>query len=136
MREKVPLTSQEMESDYRLNGAGDHQRPVLGRLRSNKGNTLQIFADRNADWHAFGFEMPSTWFQAVNPMFIFALTPLLISFWGWQSRAGKEPGSITKMAMGCVLLGISFVPLIYIAHGLGETQRISFLWLVGSTCRC
>ena len=98
-----------------------------------QGNTLQIFADRNADWHVLGFEMPSTWFQAVNPMFIFALTPLLIPFWGWQSRRGKEPGSITKMAMGCTMLGLSFLPLIYIAHGLGETERISFLWLVGST---
>ncbi len=130
--EKVPLTSREWKVIIAL--------MVLVILNAlfwavyeQQGNTLQIFADRNADWHVFGFEMPSTWFQAVNPMFIFALTPLLISFWGWQSRAGKEPGSITKMAMGCVLLGISFVPLIYIAHGLGETQKISFLWLVGST---
>ena len=130
--EKVPLTSREWKVIIAL--------MVLVILNAlfwavyeQQGNTLQIFADRNADWHVFGFEMPSTWFQAVNPMFIFALTPLLISFWGWQSRSGKEPGSITKMAMGCVLLGISFVPLIYIAHGLGETQKISFLWLVGST---
>ncbi len=130
--EKVPLTSREWKVIIAL--------MVLVILNAlfwavyeQQGNTLQIFADRNADWHVFGFEMPSTWFQAVNPMFIFALTPLLISFWGSQSRAGKEPGSITKMAMGCVLLGISFLPLIYIAHGLGETQKISFLWLVGST---
>jgi POT family proton-dependent oligopeptide transporter len=130
--EKVPLTSREWKVIIAL--------MVLVILNAlfwavyeQQGNTLQIFADRNADWHIFGFEMPSTWFQAVNPMFIFALTPLLISFWGWQSRGGKEPGSITKMAMGCVLLGVSFVPLIYIAHGLGETQKISFLWLVGST---
>ena len=130
--EKVPLTSREWKVIIAL--------MVLVILNAlfwavyeQQGNTLQIFADRNADWHVFGFEMPSTWFQAVNPMFIFALTPLLISYWGWQSRAAKEPGSITKMAMGCVLLGVSFVPLIYIAHGLGETQRISFLWLVGST---
>jgi proton-dependent oligopeptide transporter, POT family len=98
-----------------------------------QGNTLQLFADRNADWHAFGFEMPSTWFQSINPMLIFALTPLLISFWGGQSRKGSEPGSITKMAMGCILLGVSFLPLIYIAHGMGEAEKISFLWLVGST---
>ncbi len=130
--EKVPLTSREWKVIIAL--------MVLVILNAlfwavyeQQGNTLQIFADRNADWHVFGFEMPSTWFQAVNPMFIFALTPLLISYWGWQSRGGKEPGSITKMAMGCVLVGISFLPLIYIAHGLGETQRISFLWLVGST---
>jgi proton-dependent oligopeptide transporter, POT family len=130
--EKVPLTSREWKVIIALMVL-----VVLNALfwavYEQQGNTLQIFADRNADWHIFGFEMPSTWFQAVNPMFIFALTPLLISYWGWQSRGGKEPGSITKMAMGCLLLGVSFLPLIYIAHGLGETQKISFLWLVGST---
>ena len=129
---KVPLTSAEWKVIVAL--------MVLVILNAlfwavyeQQGNTLQIFADRNADWHLFGFEMPSTWFQSVNPMFIFALTPLLISYWGWQSRQKKEPGSITKMAMGCSLLGLSFIPLIYIARGLGETERISFLWLVGST---
>jgi POT family proton-dependent oligopeptide transporter len=130
--EKVPLTSREWKVIIALivlviiNA-------LFWSVYEQQGNTLQIFADRNADWHVFGFEMPSTWFQAVNPMFIFALTPLLIPFWGWQSKRGKEPGSISKMAIGCILTGVSFLPLIYIAHGLGDTQRISFLWLVGST---
>ena len=106
---------------------------VFWAVYEQQGNTLQIFADRNADWHVFGWQMPSTWFQSVNPMFIFTLTPLLNMYWTWQSARGREPGSITKMAMGCVLLGVSFLPLLYITHGLGETQRISFLWLVGST---
>jgi POT family proton-dependent oligopeptide transporter len=35
--------------------------------------------------------------------------------------------------MGCGLLGVSFLPLIYITAGLGADQRISFLWLIGST---
>ena len=130
--EKVPLTSREWKVIIALMVLVIVN-ALFWAVYEQQGNTLQIFADRNADWHVFGFEMPSTWFQAVNPMFIFALTPLLISFWGWQSRAGTEPGSITKMALGSVLLGVSFVPLIYIAHGLGYTQKISFMWLVGST---
>jgi POT family proton-dependent oligopeptide transporter len=106
---------------------------VFWAVYEQQGNTMQIFADRNADWHVFGWEMPSTWFQAVNPMFIFTLTPLLNMFWTWQSAKGREPGSLTKMAAGCTLLGLSFLPLIYISKGLGETQRISFMWLVGTT---
>jgi POT family proton-dependent oligopeptide transporter len=106
---------------------------IFWAVYEQQGNTLQIFADRNADWHLFGWEMPSTWFQSVNPMFIFLLTPLLNMFWSRQSNRGTEPGSITKMAMGCLFLSVSFLPLLYIAHGLGETQRISFMWLVGST---
>jgi POT family proton-dependent oligopeptide transporter len=77
--------------------------------------------------------MPSTWFQAFNAMFIFMLTPLLNMYWGWQSLRKTEPSTVVKMGVGCVLLGISYLPLMYIARGLGDTQRISFLWLVGST---
>jgi POT family proton-dependent oligopeptide transporter len=106
---------------------------IFWAVYEQQGNTIQIFADRNADWHVFGWEMPSTWFQAINPMFIFVLTPFLNIFWGWQSSRKTEPGSVTKMAMGCVMLGISFLPLILITKGLGETEKISFLWLVGCT---
>jgi POT family proton-dependent oligopeptide transporter len=106
---------------------------IFWGVYEQQGNTIQLFADRNTDWHIFGWEMPSTWFQSVNPMFIFLFTPLLNLFWGWQSARGKEPASVTKMAMGCGLLGMSFLPLIYITAGLGATQRISFLWLVGGT---
>ena len=131
-KETPPLTSKEWKVIFALMVLVVVN-ALFWSVYEQQGNTLQIFADRNADWHVFGFEMPSTWFQAVNPMLIFALTPLLINFWGTQSRKGTEPGSITKMAMGCVLLGVSFLPLVYIAHGLGEDQKISFLWLVGST---
>ena len=106
---------------------------VFWGVYEQQGNTMQLFADRNTDWHIFGFEMPSTWFQAVNPMFIFLLTPFLNMFWTWQSRRGKEPASVTKMAMGCVMLGISFLPLIVVTTGLQPDQRINFMWLVSCT---
>jgi POT family proton-dependent oligopeptide transporter len=106
---------------------------IFWAVYEEQGNTVQLFADRNADWHVFGWQMPSTWFQAFNPMFIFMLTPLLNAYWGWQSAKRKEPSSVAKMAAGCILLGVSFLPLMVLTKGLGETQRISFLWLVGCT---
>ena len=130
--EKVPLTRKEWKVIWGL-AVLVLLNAVFWGVYEQQGNTIQIFADRNADWHIFGWEMPSTWFQAVNPVFIFALTPLLTSFWNWQSLRKKEPGSIVKMALGCVCLGLSFIPLIWITRGLGENQRISFLWLVGCT---
>lgn len=106
---------------------------VFWAVYEQQGNTIQIFADKNTDWHVFGFQMPSTWFQAFNPMFIFLLAPLLNKFWIGQMRHAKEPGSVTKMGIGCVLLGLGFLPLMYISAGMGAEQKISFLWLVGST---
>lgn len=95
-----------------------------------QGNTLQLFADRNTDWHIFGWEMPSTWLQAMNPAFILMMGPLLNMFWQWQSTKKKEPTSVSKMAIGCVVLGFAFVVLYPITANLGPDDRISFLWLV------
>jgi len=106
---------------------------VFWGVYEQQGNTIQIFADKNADWHIFGYELPSTWFQAINPMFIFIFAPLLNIYWAWQSKRRSEPASVTKMGIGCVLLGLSFLALMYIVNGLGETARISFLWLASCT---
>lgn len=99
-----------------------------------QGNTLQIWADVNTRWTFLGWQMPSSWYQSFNPFMIFLFTPLLTGFWAWQAARGQEPSSLTKMAIGCVLLGLGFIVMIAAANGLAtpETKR-SVLWLVGST---
>ena len=130
--EKTPITSREWKAIWGLIALAILN-IVFWMVYEQGGNTLQLFADRNADWHVFGWNIPSTWYQSINPMFIFMLTPLLNMLWGWQAMRKTEPSSVTKLAMGCVFLGVSFLPLIFISRGLGDTARISFLWLVGST---
>lgn len=106
---------------------------VFWGVYEQQGNTLQLFADQNTDWHLLGWEMPSTWFQSINPAFIFILAPLLNLFWSKQSSRKKAPTSIAKMAIGCFLLGGSFLVLMGAVVGLAPAQKISFLWLVGCT---
>lgn len=103
---------------------------VFWAVYEQQGNTMQVFADESVNWNIAGWTMPSTWFQSLNPMFIFGMVPLLTMFWGWQAKRNQDPSSVTKMALGCFILGISFVILMYATSGLQEGQRISFLWLV------
>jgi proton-dependent oligopeptide transporter, POT family len=130
--EKAPLTSKERAGIFGLIVLC-LLNVVFWTVYGQQQNTVQLFADRNADWHIFGLQMPSTWFQSFNPLFIFAFAPLLTMFWGWQSTRGGEPGSVTKMGLGCLLLGSSFLPLMYVTAGLQPDQRISFLWLAFAT---
>ena len=106
---------------------------VFWAVYEQQGNTMQLFADSNVDWMIFGWEMPSTWFQSINPMFIFGMVPLLNIYWATLGKKGKEASSVAKMAIGCFWLGISFVVLWYATKGMADTQRISFMWLVGCT---
>jgi proton-dependent oligopeptide transporter, POT family len=101
-----------------------------------QGNSLQFWADGKTDLHVLrwlgsDWEMPSTWFQSVNPTFIFLLTLLINPLWQWQQKRGKEPSSVAKMAIGCFLLGISFLLMIGAGRIVDGGNKASFGWLVG-----
>lgn len=98
-----------------------------------QGNVMQLWADQNTNWNFFGWTMPSTWYQSFNPFMIFLFTPLLTALWASQSKNGKEPSSLTKMAMGCMMLGLGFVVMIVASTGMDPAAKRSVFWLVGST---
>jgi proton-dependent oligopeptide transporter, POT family len=97
-----------------------------------QGNTIALWADTYTDrtidlvvWHG---EIPVTWFQALNPLMIFAFTPLVIALWSWQARHGGAPSTITKMALGCFGVALSFLIMVgaaWVAHG----DEASWWWL-------
>jgi POT family proton-dependent oligopeptide transporter len=105
---------------------------VFWAVYEQQGNTLQLWADDKTDWVFFGWSMPTSWYQSFNPLFIFIFAPLLDVFWGRQSKKGKEPGSVTKMGIGCVLLGLAFIIMILSVKGTAE-GKVSPIWLVGAT---
>lgn len=103
-----------------------------------QGNTLALWADNNSNRHIFaalglGWEMPATWFQSVNPGFIFAFTPFINVLWERQAKKGTEPSSVAKMAIGCFVLGISFLVMILPAQLVDRGGLASMWWLIGCT---
>ena len=99
-----------------------------------QGNTLQLWADQSTHWpQIFGFAIPSTWYQSFNPFMIWIIVPLLNMVWAWQARRGREPTSLAKMAIGCVVLGAGFVVMIVAASGMPAGAQSSVLWLVLSS---
>jgi POT family proton-dependent oligopeptide transporter len=97
-----------------------------------QGNIIALFADTNTDRRLIpgliDWEIPVTWFQAFNPFMIFAFTPFLLSLWTRQARRSREPNTMFKIAIGCVLLAASYV-LIAFASWHGGAAKITWLWL-------
>jgi POT family proton-dependent oligopeptide transporter len=97
------------------------------------GNTIALWADDHTDrsinlvvWHG---EMPVTWFQAFNPLMIFAFTPFVIALWTWQAKRGMEPSTVVKMSLGC--LGVALANLIMVgAAWVAAGDEASWLWLL------
>jgi POT family proton-dependent oligopeptide transporter len=122
---KVPFTKEEWARIYAL-CALCALNVVFWAVYEQQGNTIQTWADEQTRWPIiFGFQIPATWFQSVNPFFIFALTPLFTTLWKAQAAEGKEPTSVSKMAIGCVVLGLSFIVMIVgsrvVGHGVGSS---------------
>lgn len=106
---------------------------VFWAVYEQQGNTMQLWADDQTHWPTIaGFQIPSPWFQSFNPFMIFLFTPLLAFFWGWQSRRGKEPSSVAKMAIGCIVLGSSFLVMVAGAYVVGAGKG-SLLWPLACT---
>lgn len=72
------------------------------------GSSFTLYTDKYIDRNVMGFEIPTAWFQSINPLFIVILAPIATLLWRYLSKRGKEPSIPTKMAMGMVLLGIGF----------------------------
>jgi POT family proton-dependent oligopeptide transporter len=106
---------------------------VFWAVYEQQGNTMQSWADDQTRWPTLlGFQIPSTWFQSFNPLAIIVLAPLLDIFWRWQGRRDTEPTTLTKMALGCILLGASFVVMIVGVRAVGDGRGSPF-WPLACT---
>jgi len=97
-----------------------------------QGNTIALwadaFTDRTVNLGFVRFDIPVTWFQAFNPFMIFAFTPFIVALWAWQAKRGSEPSSVTKMALGCFGVALSYFVL-FAAASLMDGGKASWLWL-------
>lgn len=97
------------------------------------GSSLSLYTDRYIDRNFFGYEIPTAWFQSVNPLFIVLLAPLFSIF--WTTKWGKKLSSPVKLGLGMVILGIGFFfMLAAVAERGGDVQdtaiKASLMWLV------
>jgi POT family proton-dependent oligopeptide transporter len=98
------------------------------------GNTIVLWADANTNRtvDVFGSvsKIPTTWFLAFNPFMIFAFTPFVVTLWAWQAACGREPSTVTKMALGCFGVTAANLVMALAAFHAGGGQA-SWLWLFG-----
>jgi POT family proton-dependent oligopeptide transporter len=101
-------------------------------IYEQQGNTLQLWADERTNWMFLGFQVPSSWFQIMNPAMIVLFAPFLDRIWAKQAKKDREPNSVTKMGIGCILCGLAYVLMILAAKATPEGERGSIMWLVGT----
>ncbi len=101
---------------------------VFWALFEQAGFTLALFADQATRGDLFGIAFPSSWFQALNPLFVIALAPVFA--WGWVRMGTRQPSSAIKFTLGLAFLTLSYL-LMVPAAALTAGGKVSPLWLVG-----
>jgi POT family proton-dependent oligopeptide transporter len=97
--------------------------------------SLNLFARDFTDRLIGTFEIPATWFQSVNSLFIFILAPFFATLWVRMAKGGRELSSPAKFAMGLFFAGIGFIIMIFAANAVvasGGAIKVSALWLIAS----
>jgi proton-dependent oligopeptide transporter, POT family len=96
-----------------------------------QGNTILLwvedYTDRSVNMGLWRGDLPAPWFLALNPLFIFLLTPVIVRLWARQGA--REASPIRKMAFGALCLSIAY--LVMAAAALSTTGKASALWVIG-----
>jgi POT family proton-dependent oligopeptide transporter len=93
------------------------------------GGTMNLFADKLTDRIVFGWQIPASFFQSINPIAILALGPVISALWTRIDRTPRALSSPTKMALGMIILGLGFVVLAIAQQRADRVGQISPLWL-------
>ena len=93
------------------------------------GNTLALWADTAVDRRAFSWLVPVTWFQSLNPLFVFVMTPVLVAFWNRRGGTVSPAAPLGKMAFGALAVAASYVLLALMSQG-AHGAPVHWLWLV------
>jgi POT family proton-dependent oligopeptide transporter len=95
------------------------------------GNTLAVWTDASLDRAAFGWTIPATWFQSLNPMFVFLLSPLVVAAWNRRAVTQHVPTALRRMALGALGVAASFVLLAAVIRIDAQHARLThWSWLV------
>jgi POT family proton-dependent oligopeptide transporter len=98
------------------------------------GSSMNIYARDLTDRILFGWEVPTTWLQSVNPVFIILLAPVIGLL--WVRLGSRNPSIPLKFGMGLVLLGVGFIVLawgaLYVPENAADNPAIGvgMTWLV------
>ncbi|MBY7143906.1 peptide MFS transporter [Virgibacillus sp. NKC19-3] len=97
-------------------------------IQEQGSNILATYANERTQLSFLGFELQSSWFQSLNPLFIVAFAPVFA--WLWVKLGDRQPSTPQKFSLGLMFAGLSFIVMIFPAVLNGTQSLVSPLWLV------
>ena len=106
-------------------------------LFEQAGSSLNLFTDRSVDKEFMGSEIPTTWFQSLNALYIIVLGPIFAAAWIWLGKRGLDPSAPAKFGLGVIQLGLGFLVLVWGSQSAGLDMTpwvfVALLYLLHTT---
>jgi POT family proton-dependent oligopeptide transporter len=94
------------------------------------GSSFNLFAQDYTDRIVFGWEIPASWLQSVNPMFIIILSPFFAALWVNLGKRNLSPSVPVKFGLGLVQMAIGFLVLFFAAQYVVQGEKVAPTWLI------
>ncbi len=94
------------------------------------GSSLNLFAQDLTDRMLGGWEMPASWLQSVNALFIIIFAPIFGVLWVWLAKRNSNPSTPVKFALGLLLLAAGFFVISWGAANASIENKVGMSWLI------
>jgi POT family proton-dependent oligopeptide transporter len=91
--------------------------------------TLTIFADRHTDRSFLGMELPASWLQNANSMFILIFSAPMGALWIYLNRKNLNPSVPVKFGLGLLQMGLGFFVMYLAAQRVLDGSMAGLGWL-------
>lgn len=94
------------------------------------GSSLTFVADYQTDRRLFGWDMPPSFIQNANSIFIIVFALPFSWLWMKLQKRNLEPISPVKQSIGLALLAFGFFIIALQVKNLGAGQKLGVIWLI------
>ncbi|MGO4692430.1 peptide MFS transporter [Glaciibacter sp. 2TAF33] len=98
-------------------------------LYQQQFTVVTIYSDERLDRNLFGWEMPVSWVQSINPVFIILLSGVFAAI--WTKWGAKQPSTPVKFAVGTAVMGVAFLLFLpFVGGGKNSTPLLGMIGIL------
>jgi POT family proton-dependent oligopeptide transporter len=92
------------------------------------GSVLITFAQQHANRHLGGWQLPTPWLMAVNPLGVIVFAPLFAQLWLRLGR--RSPNAAVKFVQAFVLLALSLLLMVFPGFQADAGRQPTIAWVL------
>ncbi|WP_439591009.1 peptide MFS transporter [Microbacterium sp.] len=95
-------------------------------LYQQQFTVLTIYSDQRLDRDLFGWEMPVSWVNSINPIFVIILSGVFAAI--WTKLGTRSPSAPVKFSLGAIIMGCAFLLFLpFVATGVNGTPLLAIV---------